>query len=151
MREFAGLVVRAGFLLVLAGVLAGCSSRTVPVPGPSPMSVPGDLSSEEVGEVLLRAVMETGGRDFRGHAWRVEEDRSGELIISTRPRNHYLRLAVEYDESRVVTRIIGGENLLYNERRQRIHGNAIGWVNLLEEHLQRALYEASLNQHTPPG
>ena len=34
---------------------------------------------------------------------------------------------------------------------RRLHGNAIGWVNLLEEHLQRALYEASLNQHTPPG
>jgi len=135
---------------MLATMLAGCVARTVSIPEPSPLIVPDNISSEQAGLVLRRAILQTGTRDFRGHAWRIEQDQSGYLIISTRPRAHYLRLAVRYKESRVTIRIIDGENVLYSERRQRIHGNAIGWVNLLEEHLQRALYEESLNQGGGP-
>ncbi len=144
------LVTRPTILLMLATMLAGCVARTVSIPEPSPLIVPDNISSEQAGLVLRRAILQTGTRDFRGHAWRIEQDQSGYLIISTRPRAHYLRLAVRYNESRVPIRIIDGENVLYSERWQRIHGNAIGWVNLLEEHLQRALYEESLNQGGGP-
>ena len=143
MRSVSGFTGWAGLLLIAAVAVAGCA-RIVWIPEPAPIAVPDNLSSDEVGTVLRRAIIHTGGGEFGGHGWRVDEDKPGELIVSTRPRNHYLQLAVEYDEVYVTTQIIDSEKLHHSDT--AIHSRAIDWKNQLEDHLQRALYEEALNR-----
>ena len=148
MRSVSGFTGWAGLLLIaaVAVAVAGCG-RFMWVPEPAPIAVPDDLSSDDVGSILRRAIIQTGTGQYRGESWRVEEDSHGELIVSTSPRRHYLQLVVEYDANRVITRITDGPKLRQSSReRKTVHPRAIEWKTQLEEHFHRALYEESLNR-----
>lgn len=141
------LAVLVVLVLIVAVVIAGCG-RIITLEGPTVIAVPDDLASDEVGMIVRRAIIDTDSGDYRGRVWTVEEDQPGKLMIGHRSQNHYLRLAVDYDQSQLEMRIVDAENMHFSTYRgsRLIHRSALTWREELQDHLRRALYRESFEQ-----
>lgn len=164
-RPYIGLRV-CGFVLaaVAMAVLGGCYTAKIPV-RPA-VSVPPLLSEPDVELIILFDLANqplppefTNGERIADNAlqaafgwryqtaqppravWFPESVEPGVIYAGYERRNHYLRAAIRYTQSSVSISIVESRNLYQSG--DRIHKNAIAWVDQLEGRVRRALGAAA--------
>lgn len=156
--------------------LAACllSCRTVTLTPRPPIPVPTGLSQVDVeaavlaslsgdkGKKTLSAAEEITDNALKAGMWRYESVRQGPsgtwFVESVSPgavesgyvlRDHYLRAAIEFDDTTVNIRVVDSRNL--QQDGDSIHKNAVRWLDQLEVQLRRSLGQKSLEQRRGTG
>ena len=142
-------------MVVLACTLGCKSSKLVPIKQRASIAVPAGLNANDVEVAVLyeladqqvpadRAPGERTESLFRklvgspdAGMWYPESVEQGLVYAGFEKGQHYLRVAIEYTDSAVQIRLIESRNLLQID--QRIHRNAVVWIDQLEVRIRRAL------------
>ena len=149
-------------MVVLACTLGCKSSKLVPIKPRASIAVPAGLNANDVEVVVLYELadkrvpvdLKPGERiadnaldallfryqrvsDRKLPPWYPESVEQGLVYAGFQKGQHYLRVAIEYTDSAVQIRLIESRNLLQID--QRIHRNAIAWIDQLEVRIRRAL------------
>jgi len=122
--------------LVAALLAAGCAPTMLRNVADAPIvSNKEPLSLDDVRVAITRA--------GAGLGWIMIEQAPGEIIGTLRLRTHEAIVDVTYDTSTYNIQYVDSANLNYNESKGTIHKNYNGWVQNLDNAIQREL--AALN------
>ena len=155
------------FLLILVLALSASACRTAAIPAFEPIRVPPGLTSQQVELAIIAGILnkppppnydptqplsdedfqhllwEHFLRDARGRSWFPDSIDPGVVYASVNTRGYSLRVALEFNQSTIETRIISSENLSQSE--SRIHKRALQWITRLHDHIRRELGRLSLS------
>jgi len=150
--------------LIIAVSLTGC--RSAPIPAFEPIAVPPGLSVQQVELAILSGILNKPPpsdleprailpedefhalvwkhylSEARSRSWFPESREPGVIRAAVNTRGHYLRVALEFDQTSVRMRIEESRELL--QTRTHIHRRAIKWINGLQAHIQRELGRMAL-------
>jgi hypothetical protein len=153
MRKLASIVLLLAFSL---------NCKTVPIEQRAPIAVPAGLNANDVEVAVLYELANqnvpaelTPGERIANNAmkalflfryqnvsdrkpgWYPESAEQGIVYAGFEKGPYYLRVAIEYTDSAVQTRLIESKNLSQTDR--RIHKAAPIWIDQLEMRIRRAL------------
>ena len=147
-------------MVVLACTLGCKSSKLVPIKQRASIAVPAGLNANDVEVAVLYELADQqvpadrapgerianssrflflyrSGPTPKAPSWYPESVEQGLVYAGFEKGQHYLRVAMEYTDSVVQIRLIESRNLLQID--QRIHRNAIAWIDQLQVRIRRAL------------
>ena len=155
------------YLLISILAVSASACRTAPIPNFEPLKVPPHLTSQQVelaiiagilnkppppgydptrpmsDEEFQRLLWEHFLRDARGRSWFPDSVAPGIVYASVNTRGYSLRVALEFNQSTIETRIISSENLSQSD--SRIHKRALQWISRLHDHIRRELGRLALS------
>ena len=151
---------KLGLVVVAFAFTLGC--KTVPIEQRASIAVPAGLNANDVEVVVLYelanqnvpANLKPGERiannamkalffpfyqsvSDRKAGWYPESIEQGVVYAGFEKGRYYLRVAIEYTDSVVQTRLIESKNL--SQTGWRIHKSAVVWIDQLEMRIRRAL------------
>jgi hypothetical protein len=153
-------------LISAALVLCISACRTAPIPPFTPIPVPDGLSLQQVELAIMAGILnkppppgydptlsmseeefqrflwEHFLRDARSRSWFPESVGPGVVKASVNTRGYSLRVALDFDQKTISTRILSSENLSQSDT--RIHRRALKWIARLHDHIQRELGRLAL-------
>lgn len=154
-------------LISVASLIAACTTTIAKV---EPIPVPAGLTLQQVELAIIsgalsapvpreltnaQAITDSALKAGFGNRYRSPGSRTGKWFIESREpskqlvyvgyqlKNHYLRVAVTYDRTKVGLEIAGSENL--RQEGDSIHKNANNWVSDLKARIRQTLGEMQMS------
>jgi hypothetical protein len=124
-----GLLLAPALLLLMA-------FRQVPLTDPAPISVPANVGTARVEQII--------GSALTSRNWRIVKHVPGEVDAVYDPRNFSVTIAVHYDASKIQINYITSSNLKYEVKGgvRYIHKNYESWIKNLVTDIQNGLMMA---------
>ncbi len=124
-----GLLLAPALLLLMA-------FRQVPLTDPAPISVPANVGTARVEQII--------GSALTSRNWRIVKHVPGEVDAVYDPRNFSVTIAVHYDASKIQINYVTSSNLKYEVKGgvRYIHKNYESWIKNLVTDIQNGLMMA---------
>jgi len=149
--------------------LAGCI--TIPNESPPPINVPNGLTNNQVQLALMMSIADkplpplSPGQQITDNVltslitgyesatprqyWYFEDNDSNVLYAGFQRKNFYMRVAINYDNNKVVLEIVDSRNL--RQTTTEIHKRAFQWLQTLENRIRRNLGYVAKWARTKPN
>ena len=123
-------------LLLIPALLLLMAFRQVPLTDPAPISVPANVGTARVEQVI--------GSALTSRNWRIVKHVPGEVDAVYDPRNFSVTIAVHYDASKIQINYVTSSNLRYEVKGgvRYIHKNYESWIKNLVTDIQNGLMMA---------
>jgi hypothetical protein len=123
-------------LLLVPALVLVMGSRQVPLTDPAPITVPANVGTAKVEQII--------GSALTARNWRIVKHVPGEVDAVYDPRDFSVTIAVHYDPQKIQINYVTSSKLKYEERDgvRYIHRNYESWIRNLVTDIQNGLMMA---------